>query len=895
MADRDILPDNFKPSHYDLVIKDLDFGNWSYKGTVAITGNLVKPTKEITINTLELKLTNAKLVTEAGKGHGEWATTTFTSDTAKQRTTIVFPEPEAAAIQPSAKAVLTIAFTGIINHDMAGFYRAQYKPPALAPAAASVPRDEEFHYMTSTQFEACDARRAFPCFDEPNLKATFDLSLEIPADQVALSNMPERSITPVEGKPDFKLVAFETTPVMSTYLLAWAVGDFEHVEAFTERRYNGKQLPVRVYTTRGLKEQGRWALEHAPKIIDYFSEQFDIDYPLPKSDILAVHEFTHGAMENWGLVTYRLTAILYDEKLSDSRYKNRVAYVVAHELAHQWFGNLVTMDWWDELWLNEGFATWAGWLATDAIHPDWEVWAQFVEEGHSAAFQLDAVRSSHPIQVAVRDALDVNQIFDKISYLKGCSIIRMLASHLGIKTFLKGVAIYLKKHAYGNAKTEALWAGLSEASGQDVGTLMRNWVEKIGFPVLTVTENNKEITVKQSRFLSTGDVKAAEDETTWWVPLALRQTSGGSAPESLTTKEVTLRNVDDDFYVLNGGATAFYRVNYPPERLQKLGTQLDKLSVEDKIFITGSAAEIAFAGYGTTPALLSFLQGFKNETHVRVLSQALDAIGQIKSIFGDDQQIQTGLQKFTLQLIESGLKQVEWEPTAGEDYNKTLLRKRLLQTAIVNGHEEVTAKAVSIFNAFKSSSTDHPIHADLRSAVYRAAIRSDPADAVSFLKKEWYSTPAIDGKEICLTAIGQVPDASVATSVVLPFLFSQSPPASAADSVPAGDMHYLASSLASNRETRSLQWQHMRDNWEDLEAKLGGNPILMDRMVMVALPKFSDFETLAEIEEFFGKRSTKGFDRTLETVKDKIRGRAAYRARDAGAVKEWLVAEGYSQ
>jgi aminopeptidase N len=221
---------------------------------------------------------------------------------------------------------------------------------------------------------------------------------------------------------------------------------------------------------------------------------------------------------------------------------------------------------------------------------------------------------------------------------------------------------------------------------------MSPWVEKIGFPVVSVTENKelKEITLKQSRFLSTGDVKAEEDETTWWVPLALRTNAGidDFGPSSLTTKEYTIRGLDDDFYVLNAGATAFYRVNYPPERLAKLGTQLDKLSVEDKIFITGSAAEIAFAGYSTTPALLSFVQGFKNETHVRVLSQALDAIGQIKSIFGDDKQIHAGLQKFTLQLIETGLKQVGWEPAAGEDYNKTLMRKRLLLSAIVNGHEE---------------------------------------------------------------------------------------------------------------------------------------------------------------------------------------------------------------
>lgn len=265
------------------------------------------------------------------------STQNFTYNDKQQRATMVFEEE----IPPSAKASLKIKFSGLINHDMAGFYRSMYKP--AVPAAASVPRDEQFHYMLSTQFEACDARRAFPCFDEPNLKATFDIAIEIPSDQVALSNMPVKESK--ETAPGKTLVSFDRTPVMSTYLVAWAVGDFEYIEAFTERRYNGKQLPVRVYTTRGLIEQGRWALEHAPKVIDYFSEQFEIDYPLPKSDILAVHEFTHGAMENWGLVTYRTTAVLFDEKLSDVRFRNRVAYVVAHELAHQWFGNLVTMDW----------------------------------------------------------------------------------------------------------------------------------------------------------------------------------------------------------------------------------------------------------------------------------------------------------------------------------------------------------------------------------------------------------------------------------------------------------------------------------------------------------------------------------------------------------------------
>lgn len=645
----------------------------------SISGNIARPTKEIVLNTIELTLNNAKVEVESGKASTSYKTSNFQYDVKAQRATIAFD-----AELPVSKATLTIEFQGALNHDMAGFYRSQYKP--AAPAAASVPRDDEWHYMLSTQFESTDARRAFPCFDEPNLKATFDFAVETPTDQVALSNMPVKSIKPtVDGK---QLVSFDRTPVMSTYLLAWAVGDFEYIEAFTDRRYNGKQLPVRVYTTRGLKEQGQWALQHAPKVIDFFSEGFDIDYPLPKSDILAVHEFTHGAMENWGLVTYRMTAILFDEEKSDSRFRNRIAYVVAHELAHQWFGNLVTMDWWDELWLNEGFATWAGWLVTDHLHPDWEVWPQFINEGFETALKLDGLRSSHPIQVLVRDALDINQVFDAISYLKGCSVIRMLANHLGVKTFMKGVSIYLKKHTYGNAKTEALWQALSEASGVDVPALMKPWIEKIGFPVLTAAEEPGQITIKQSRFLSTGDVKPEDDTTTWWVPLAFEGKTNAQGVQSLalTTKEDTIREVSDDFYVINKNAPAFYRVNYPPPRLQKLATQLDRLSVEDKIFITGSAADLAFSGYGTTPALFTFIEGLKSETHYHVLSQALDSINLVKSIFGDDETIKKGLEAFALRVIDNALNKLGWDFSAGEDFNTGLLRKRLLLTAAVNGH-----------------------------------------------------------------------------------------------------------------------------------------------------------------------------------------------------------------
>lgn len=678
MADRDVLPSTITPSHYDLSLHSLKFEDWSYQGNVTIDVSITEPTKEIVINSIELKLISAKVTVDSQS----LETSTFNYDDKKQRATLVFADE----VPASQKAALQITFQGTINNDMAGFYRSKYKP--VVPAAPSVPKDDTFHYMLSTQFEACDARRAFPCFDEPRLKATFDFKVEIPEDQVALSNMPVKDTT--KAKDGFVVVSFERTPVMSTYLLAWAIGDFEYVEAFTNRKYNGKEIPVRVYTTRGLKEQGRFALEHAPKTIDLFSESFGIDYPLPKSDLLAVHEFTHGAMENWGLVTYRTTAVLFDEKTSDARYKNRVAYVVAHELAHQWFGNLVTMDWWDELWLNESFATWAGWYAVNEFHPDWQVWAQFVNEGMEMAFRLDGMRASHPVHVPVKDALDVNQIFDHISYLKGCSTLRMLVSQLGEETFLKGVGAYLRKHAYGNAKTEYLWQALTDASGLDVNSLMSSWIEKIGHPLLTIAEEPGQISIKQNRYLSTGDVKPEEDETVWWVPLSLQGKAGTQDVQklALVERDTTIRDIDDDFYKINSNATGFYRTNYPPARLAKLSTQLDRLSTEDKISIIGSAADLAFSGYGTTPALLSFVEGFGNETNHLVWAQVLDSLNLVKAIFGDDDAIKKGLEKFTLKLVSGAVEKLGWVFPEGEGYLTGLLRKRLLLSAAVNNHPE---------------------------------------------------------------------------------------------------------------------------------------------------------------------------------------------------------------
>jgi aminopeptidase N len=302
------------------------------------------------------------------------------------------------------------------------------------------------------------------------------------------------------------------------------------------------------------------------------------------------------------------------------------------------------------------------------------------------AFKLDALRGSHPIEVPVKDALDVDQIFDHISYRKGSSVIRMLAANLGLETFLTGVSNYLKAHAYGNATTKDLWTALSHASGQDINTLMDPWIRKIGYPVLTVAEEPGQIGIKQSRFLSTGDVKPEDDETLWWIPLSLKGKTGTNevASTSLTVKEGTIRDVDNTFYKINADNTGFYRTNYPPARLASFGKHIDQLTISDKIGLIGDAGALALSGDATTPALLGFLEGFSSEGNQLVWSQIQSSLYTVKSVFSEEEAIAKALKKFSLQLIDDALMKVGWAYHTGEDYLTGQLRALLIGMAGLN-------------------------------------------------------------------------------------------------------------------------------------------------------------------------------------------------------------------
>jgi aminopeptidase N len=461
----------------------------------------------------------------------------------------------------------------------------------------------------------------------------------------------------------------------------------------------------------------------------------------------------------------------------------------------------------------------------------------------------------------------------------------MLVNHLSLEPFLKGVSNYLKKHAYGNARTADLWAALSEASGIDVASFMDPWIRKIGFPVVTVGEEPGQISVRQSRFLTTGDVKKEEDETTWWIPLGLKSGSQAqSTASALTAKEDTIRGIDDRFYKLNADQSGFYRTNYPPERLTKLAQSQSLLSIEDKIGLMGDASALAIAGDGTTAGLLAFIEGFQKEESYIVWTQISSSIYKVRSTFSSNKTLLAALKKYTLKLVSPAAESIGWTFAPNEDYLTGQLRKLLLAMAAGAGHEAIIAEGKRLFAAWQAGDND-AIHQNLRSVVFNMNVAQGGEAEYAAVKNEYLHTTSVDGKEICLQAMGRTKDAQLARHL-LEFV--------TADPVPPQDAHSGPNAVAANIDTRGVLWEFTKSEWERVHARLGTkSSVVMDRWVK-SLQSYSEMGVEAEIREFFKDKNTKAFQRSLVIVSDTITGNAQYKERDENAVGEWLKANRYT-
>jgi len=443
---------------------------------------------------------------------------------------------------PAGDHELELKFAGVLGDNLHGFYRSGYKHKG------------EERWIATTQFEAVHAREGFVCIDEPAAKAVFEVSLTVPSELTAVANT---DVLKEESAGARKTVTFTPTPKMSTYLVAYVVGDFERVE-----RQTPEGVMVGVLATPGQTEQLEFALDTAVRTLSFFNEYFGIPYPLPKLDMLALPDFAAGAMENWGLVTYRETALLLDPAQTSLSNKQRVAEVVAHELAHQWFGNLVTMAWWSDLWLNEGFATWVASLAMDKLFPEWEIWTSFIQEEFSQALEMDSLANTHPIQVEVDDPRSLDEIFDAISYAKGASVLNMLHHYLGAEDFRSGLHDYLEAHAYGNSETHDLWTALGKASGKPVDEVMSAWTSQPGYPLIGFDDGQ----VTQSRFYgSPREAKKAGPSQLWPVPFSVALADGAETEPKLIegeAEELPMELMSSDWFKPNPGQTSVFRTMY---------------------------------------------------------------------------------------------------------------------------------------------------------------------------------------------------------------------------------------------------------------------------------------------------------------------------------------------
>ncbi|KAK3825248.1 MAG: aminopeptidase [Benniella sp.] len=926
---RVVLPTNVRPTHYDLTLTP-DLSNFVFHGQVLINLDVNKPTTAITLNSNQLDILSARLTNLALKTESSQDATDITIEKANETATFTFAEE----LQPGTTAVLHIVFKGILNDNMNGFYRSSFKDD-----------DGKTHYIATTQFEATDARKAFPCWDEPAIKATFDITLRVPTDLVALSNMnvisekevgqsgkvkgdstkgpdaapstqkgdvpstqkgdvpstqkgdvpsTQKGDVPSTQKGDaaggrLKEVKFATTPIMSTYLVAFIVGKFEYIETVT------KNLPTpitcRVYVLPGKTEEAQFALSVTPLALEYFTELFGVAYPLPKMDLITIPDFESGAMENWGLVTYRSIRLLFNEKTSDLSYKRHIAYTICHEIAHQWFGNLVTMDWWDYLWLNEGFATWVGNLAVSKFFPEWDNWSYFIADGFQMGLSLDGLRSSHPIEVPCKHPHEIHQIFDAISYYKGASCIRMLSSWLGLDVFLNGIRIYIKKHAYKNTSTEDLWAALTEASGVDVGQFMNSWIKQVGYPVVDVEENAdaSTLTFKQSRYLSSGDLSPAEDTTRWTIPLGIEPTSSDSEQKNLLTGDsITVNLEKGGHYKVNSNYTGFFRTAYSAPALARISQSIkakDPLFTPgDRVGLLADVGALCKSGHVKTSSLLELLESFEDEDQYVVWVAISERVNILSSVFYQQpEDFRNALEKFHRKLFSKAAARLGWETLDTDDYRSTLLRKLLLANAGCAGDETVVVEAQKRFAAYVGGDAK-ALNQNLQSAAFEIVVQHGDESDFEKVLKCWRDTTATDQK---LAAIGAL------TVARQPTLVHQLLELSVSEEVRAQDINYFFGGLSRNPLARHELWEYIKANWDMLNKRYEGSMALLGNIVKCGVGRFTHEDMAKDCEAFFEDKKVDDISRPIAQSLEVVRSNAKWVARDAEDMRQWFVSKGY--
>ncbi|KAF5326661.1 hypothetical protein D9619_004256 [Psilocybe cf. subviscida] len=899
------LPTNVKPTHYDLVVKT-DLEGLTFHGVVKISLDIKEETSQIVLNTSNMDLGQATAYSSASESAQPATFVSF--DDAQERTTYALAE----TLPAGSKAALEIKYSGKLTGSMTGYYVSAWE------------QEGKKKYYALTHFEPTSARRAFPCWDEPLLKATFSTMLISRADTVNISNTQSVSEAPLGSSNalfgDFigavasnadaagwKITTFAKTPLMSTYLVAFANGHLDFLETKVAMPLSGRTLPLRIYATPDVIYQAQFALDVVEKVLPLYEKIFDVEYPLDKLDTLVASDFDIGAMENWGLITGRTSACLVDPKRADQNAKKRIASTTSHEVAHMWFGNITTMAWWDTLYLKEGFAT----LMGELVIPEWRVTSEFITVHLDRALSLDGKVSSHPIEVKCPDANQIKQIFDALSYSKAASgsykapapllkkieanayisflpVLRMLSDFVGEDKFLHGVSLYLKNHLYGNAVTHDLWDGISTATGMDITALMDNWITKIGYPVITVQEqeDGSGITVRQDRFLETGPAPPEENQTIWNVPLNITSTKDGktSVDKTVLLKEREAKISLDTSrpFKLNSGTTGVYRVLYTPERLRKIAEEAGKpnsvFTLDDRMGLIQDSFALAQAGFAKLSSSLTLVNLWKGETEYMVWRVIANELGGLGSIWWETPEVVEKLDAFRRALFVPLVDKLGYEYPTGEPVDATLLRTLAVSQAASAGDKKVIEELKSRFKHYINTGDRSKIPADLQNAIFTTAVKYGGREEYDAVLKIYGAPKAAPSDVLAgIAALSSPQDISLL----------QETTALVTNKARNQDVISFFAYLAGNFKARRLLTKYMEDEYDAFAKRFEGN-LALGSLIKYANSFYSTTEGYQAVEAFYKDKDTSKYNRALAQALDSIRSRASYVEHSSDDLAEWL-------
>jgi puromycin-sensitive aminopeptidase len=830
------LPRTVVPRRYELVIEpDLVAASFTGEETVAV--EVVEPTGTIVLNVKELDVTEA-WVTAAG----ERVDADVSLDPERERATLTLSREIAAG-----DATVHARFGGVLNDKLTGFYRSTF-----------VDAEGTTRTIGTTQFEATDARMAFPCWDEPDFKAVFAVTLVVADDLLAISNAAEIERTPTgDGRV---AVRFADTIPMSTYLVAFVVGPLVATDPI-----DVDGTPLRVVHVPGKEHLTAFALEVGEFCLRHFADWYDIPYPGDKCDLIALPDFAAGAMENLGAITFREAVLLIDPDAATQLELQRVADVVAHELAHMWFGDLVTMKWWNGLWLNEAFATFMELAAVDAFRPEWQRWVAFTNE-RAAAFAVDSLASTRPIEYPVLSPHDADGMFDVLTYQKGGSVLRMLQQYLGEDGFRAGIRLYLRSREYGNAETTDLWDAIEEATGEPVRRIMDTWIFQGGHPVVSVEADGGELRLEQRTFR----FRPHDDPSTWAVPVLVRT---GTTIERTLLDERTGRIAVGDLaggVVANAGGHGFYRVRYSPELLAALTPNVASLEPVERALLVEDTWASVLAGDTEAAAFLDLLGGYTAEDDPAVWGAIAPALGALDRIVDGD--ARDALRSSVRALATPALERFGWEPKDGESDLAGQARQIVITIlGTVGADRGVQARARELHG---SPDLDPNVAA---ATVALVAATGTAEDHAAFLDK-YETSPSPQEKLRYLYGLGSFPDRELAQQTLALTL---------SGTVRSQNAPFLIQLLLQNRDVNELAWEFVKGEWDAINDRFPDNTI---PRLLGGVTTLSTAELAADVEAFLASHPVPQAVKTIEQHLERLRVNVALREREATRLAEALRA-----